>query len=198
MSVGILAAQDGPRPAEPELASVLWNERPSDVAELVALSKLIVEAEVSEITPGPDLYPVGDPDKQSPDYAVPTQRVKVDVVRQLTGAPLGPDTSLSIFKTASEDAYLEGDPPYAVGERYILFLRPKQDDPKTLIPVAPDGRIGFTKTGAEVAIAGPIADQINAISPAALAALISADLPPTPTAAQQGQSSASGPLKGAQ
>ncbi len=92
-----------------------WDRRPQSYRELVALAPAAVVATVAEVRQGP-LATGG-----SPDDALPTQRISLSVVERWFGAV--PDT-FELAKTGSADQWLEGDPPYRVGERYALRPRP--------------------------------------------------------------------------
>lgn len=48
-------------------------------------------------------------------------------------------STFTVFRTGSPTFVVDGDPPYVVGGRYMLFLR--SYDAETLIPVSPDGRL---------------------------------------------------------
>ena len=95
-----------------------------------------------------------DPDESGP---VPTQRIGFATQAVLKG---GIAARFSLFKTGTQNFTLEGDPPYAVGEQYLLFIEPRGDG--TYLPVAPDGRVRITPT-ATVAplIEGAVAAEIG-------------------------------------
>lgn len=138
-SAAVVTAED-PTP-EPVAASTVWEERPESIEDMAALSTAVVEAEVVEIERGPDLYPQEHDDA---DYAIPTERVELRVLEEIAGSA---PTTLTLFKTGSSSVYPEYDPAYAVGEQYVLFVRPREADDGTWLVVAPDGRMKERPSG---------------------------------------------------
>jgi hypothetical protein len=152
LSFGISAMAEDP-PAAPQVASVVWEERPESVSELGGDSTVLVEAEVTAIEAGPDL-----PAEPGDDLAMPTQRIVFSTTEVLDGQIA---ETFKLFKTGSEELYLQGDPLYEAGESYLLFLEP-QGEPGTYIPAAPDGRIELDAQGeADPVIPGPVAEQVE-------------------------------------
>ena len=146
----------------PQVASVVWDDRPETSAELAADSTSLVEARVTGVEAGPDLNdPLNDP-----DTAIPTQRITFETVDVLDGQI--PET-FRLFKTGSADVHLQGDPLYEVGESYVLFLEP-QGEPGTYIPVAPDGRLELdAQHEADPVIGGPVGQELDGLTPAEIA-----------------------------
>jgi hypothetical protein len=117
----------------------VWAFRPRSLRALVEASRFAAIATVTGVEAGPPL-PQGDPNE--PD--TPTQRVAFEVTRRVLGrAP----SRFTLFKTGSEEVWGEGDPPYVVGERYLLFVRKRRDDAGMYLPVAPDGRLRIVQGG---------------------------------------------------
>lgn len=164
------AADAGPRVTDlPLVAEPSWVYRPLTLEGLTSNAELVVRAEVTGVDSGPDLTGMDDAESvaggllsastgqpRAEEPPIPTQRVAVRTLESLKGnAP----AALSLFKTGSADFLLEGDPSYAVGERYLLFLVPRADG--TYVPVAPDGRLLVTSTGAiEPVIQGDVANEV--------------------------------------
>lgn len=160
LSLGIQAIAEESEPA-PEVASVVWDERPATVDELAADATVLVEARVTAIVDGPPLYSP-HPDEAPAEGQIPTQRIAFETIALLDGQI--PPT-FDVFKTGSADVHLQGDPLYAVGESYVLFLEP-QGEPGTWIPAAPDGRLGLDAQGeADPVIAGPVARDLEGLTP---------------------------------
>jgi hypothetical protein len=160
LSLGIQAIAEESEPA-PQVASVVWNERPATVDELAADAAVLVEARVTAIADGPPLVSP-HPDEAPDEGQIPTQRVALETITALDGQ-IAP--TFNVFKTGSADVHLQGDPLYEVGEAYVLFLEP-QGEPGTWIPVAPDGRLALDAEGeAEPVIAGPVARDLQGLTP---------------------------------
>lgn len=152
LSLAVSAMADEPAP-EPQVASVVWEERPDSLSDMASEASVVVEAEVVAIAKGPPLVA-----EKGDELAMPTQRIAFKTVETLEGDIAD---SFELFKTGSDDLYLDGDPLYQVGETYVLFLAP-QGEPGTYIPVAPDGRLAVDSQGkAEPVIAGPVADEAD-------------------------------------
>jgi hypothetical protein len=93
----------------------------------------------------------------------PTQRVALAVEQRLLGnAP----ARVELFKIGSQTEWIEEDPPYSVGERYLLFVRPRRGDGRRAwLPVSPDGRLRVTRAGDLQPLAtGPVADALRRTS----------------------------------
>jgi hypothetical protein len=160
LSLGISAVAQETEPA-PQVASVVWNERPETVEELAADATVLVEARVTGIQAGPELLSP-HPDLPADEAGIPTQRIVFETVEVLDGQI--PPT-FKLFKTGSRDLYLQGDPLYAVGESYVLFLEP-QGEAGTWIPAAPDGRLELDAQGeADPVISGPVSDDLEGKTP---------------------------------
>jgi|SRR6185295_746974 len=166
LSLGISAAQEsGPAP---QVGYAEWVEHPSDVGDLEQGATAVVEAEVTAVEPGPAL--VDPADGTDPDEAIPTQRIGFSTIQVLDGqAP----QSFKLFKTGSEELYLRNDPFYRTGERYVLFIRPREGEPGTYLPVAPDGRLRVQDGEAQAFINTPPANQLDGLTPQQIDAEIS-------------------------
>jgi hypothetical protein len=125
------------RPVRTAVIAAQWAYRPASVGALARKAPVAVIARVRTVRPGP---PLADDPYVAP---TPTERVTVFVERRLYGR--APDR-IEIFKTGSRTEWIEGDPPYAVGERYLLFVRPHKPGGGWL-PVAPDGRLRLSPEG---------------------------------------------------
>lgn len=125
-------------------ASASWKNLASTLDDAVALSTAIVVARVTDTSPGPDIA------VPAPDEPGGVDRVGVDIVgltveRVLSGnAP----ASFALFHTATtrlyqiSSGYLDGDPPYVVGDRYVMFVRPGPNvgGMQLARSIAPEGR----------------------------------------------------------
>jgi hypothetical protein len=125
-----------------------WTYRPRDLAELTSRAPAAVLARVARVRSGPPLAEDGEA------VRTPTQRIELVVERRLRGTT---PARLALFKTGSQTEWIEDDPPYTVGERYLLFIRPRRNDPtRAWIPVAPDGRLRIERGGLAPLAAGPV------------------------------------------
>jgi hypothetical protein len=156
----LLRSAEGSRAQELEPApeyrmGIEWAYRPDDVVELGDQSDALVEAEVTDVRDGPPIIV----DDASP---IPTQLIDVRTTALLSGE--APET-FTLYKLGSEAAYAEGDPPYEVGQRYVIFVTPRPDG--TYLPTAPDGRLLERPSGeVEPVIDGPVAEQVDGSTPA--------------------------------
>ncbi len=138
LTLGIQAsAQESGQEPRPQVASVAWDFRPESVDALLGRTDAVVYGEVAAVRSGAPLR--ADAEGHPDGGEIPTQRISIDVVDRILGLPLL--QRLEVFKTGSADLHLEGDPPYRVGERYLLFLHERDDAPGLYIPAAPDGRL---------------------------------------------------------
>lgn len=124
--------------ARPRIAVATWAFRPSTLEEAKAAATDIVLARVAAVEPGPDLVGAA-PGEPSGEDRIPTQRVRLQVLERYKGrAP----AVVVLFKTGGDGFVLPDDPPYAVGETVLLFLRPRQGGDGSYLVVAPEGRFG--------------------------------------------------------
>lgn len=138
-----------------------WAFRPQSLAEAMAASTLAVEAEVTAVNAGPDLTTPSA--GHGGTVRIPTQRITFSVVSTLAGTPV---SRFQLFKTgaAGDDAfYLGGDPPYHVGERYVLFMVGRGDG--SWIPVGPDARVVAHPDGRlQTFISGPLGTSLASMT----------------------------------
>lgn len=144
-SIAITASAEDPALPPAEIP-VDWAERPTSVEELAESSVVVVEAEVVSVDEGDPLVPLDEEDPDGPDSEIPTLEITFQTFSAIKGTP--PSTFI-VQQTGAESRYLEGDPLYTVGERYVLFIRPQEGDTGFWLPVAPDGRILFEETTPE-------------------------------------------------
>ncbi len=145
------------------VASPTWI-RPATIKELVRDSTHVVEAEVVGIRRGDDL---GRGRKYSPqEPSLPTQRVTFRTLDVLRGDPAL--RTFDVFRVGSEQLLVEGDPNFRRGERYVLFIHPRQPapgeprEPDLFITTGPDGRLRANDRGRfEAVIDGGVADRLD-------------------------------------
>lgn len=139
-----------------------WSDRPASVDELTGDASAVVEATVVSVEGGPDLVDASAP--ADPETTIPTQRISFAVDQLLEGH--SPGESFRLFKTGSEAVYLRNDPSYEVGESYVLFIRPREGEPGTFLPAAPDGRLRLgADDEADALIPGEVAEELEGLTP---------------------------------
>jgi len=131
---------------EPEgapLVHATWYNNPVTLAETADLATSIVVAKVGGIYDAADIVmPI--PGTEDEFDRIPNQRVAFEGVRTIQGGRLG---DFELFHTGNESFILAGDPPYEVGETYVLFLMPREDG--SYLVVSPEGRIRVGDRGLE-------------------------------------------------
>lgn len=165
LAVAITATADEPE-TPPAAMPVVWEERPDDVAELVQAARSVIEARVVEVAGGPELGATQG------DAGIPTQRISFEVLSTLDGPVPGP--ALRLLKAGTDDQYLANDPPYAVGERYVLFVEPWSLEAGTYVLAAPDGRARLNaQDEAHLFIPGAVKSELEGESLRAIEAQVS-------------------------
>ncbi len=123
-------------------AVAFWHERPQTLREAADRSEAIVVARVLRVVAGPDLVVPVEGLEDGVDR-IPTQRILVSVERTLRGQLKS--RLVELFRTGDSEFVLAEDPPYAVGERYVLFLTTMERG--LYRPIAPEGRLKITPSG---------------------------------------------------
>lgn len=135
-----------------------WFFRPDDLKSLARRGGSAVVATVRSIDKGPPLGPA-DGGEFGDVAPIPTQRVAFSTEETWYG-PV--PEQFVLFKTGSDQAWIEGDPPYVVGETYVLFLDaspgPGGD---TFVPVAPDGRLKVRDGLVDAVIPGAVEREVD-------------------------------------
>lgn len=138
LSLVFSASAEEPPPPPVADVPVDWAERPDSVGELVENAVVVAEAEVVAIEAGDPLVSLDPSDPGGAASEIPTLEVTFATISEIDGEIA---STFTVEKTGSEYRHLEGDPAYVIGERYVLFLRPKADDPSLWLVTSPDGRI---------------------------------------------------------
>lgn len=137
------AGHDGGEPAvegEP-LVHATWYYRPETLAEALELAEVVVVAQVTGVHDAPDIV-VPVKALENGEDRIPNQRIAFKVNRIIKGEI---DRTFDLFHTGNESFVLAGDPPYEVGQRYVLFLMPREDG--SYLVVSPEGRYQVTGEG---------------------------------------------------
>lgn len=138
-----------------------WDFRPETLDELTYASQLVTSARVIDVTPGPSLTSP-EPDEPGGVDTIPTQRIRFETQSVLANTSASPAPStFTVFRTGSSDVSLDGDPPYDVGQSYLMFVAPRGEGDNTWLPPAPDGRLLLDATvRAEPLIDGLVGSQL--------------------------------------
>jgi hypothetical protein len=112
-----------------------WKDTPRSLAETEKLASDIVIAEVGSVEKGPDIVVAAAGEPTGLDV-IPTQRITLKVRESMKGSA----DEVVVFHTGDGVQFIPGDPSYAVGERYVLFLTPKDDEKNVYRVVSPEGR----------------------------------------------------------
>jgi hypothetical protein len=133
-----------------------WAFRPDSINELSRGSQVIMTGEVSDIWVGEPLATPGTPDVEP----IPTQVITMHTASTLKGKI---PSEIRFTKTGTQDNWIEDDPPFKVGSKYMMFL--DRRDKGLYVPVGPDGRIELTLSGKlGLGSSGSIAAEIDAIN----------------------------------
>jgi hypothetical protein len=133
----------GPEADEPVLHAN-WYHHPRSIGQATRLASDIVVATVTDITDGD---PLVFTEEQGGN--IPTQRVHFTVKRSRKG-DLRTGESIVLFQNGNDHNRFEDDPSYKVGQRYLLFLTPREDG--TYLVLSPEGRYEVTNKGLVPAI----------------------------------------------
>lgn len=130
---------------ERPLVHAVWYHNPRTLAETMELASAVVVAKVSGVYDAADIVVPVD-GLEDGEHRVPNQRIAFEVSRVLKGEI---ESTFDLFHTGNEEFVLAGDPPYQVGETYVLFVTPREDG--SYLVVSPEGRFGVAETGLEPA-----------------------------------------------
>ncbi len=112
----------------------VWYYNPRTLGETFDLAGAIVVARVVAVHDAADIVvPVAG--LEDGEHRVPNQRIAMQVLRTLKG-DVG--NEIEVFHTGNREFVLAGDPPYEIGERYLLFLMSRDDG--SYLAVSPEGR----------------------------------------------------------
>jgi hypothetical protein len=126
----------GPEADEPRIHAY-WAYTPRSLGEATRLASDVVVATVTDVTDG-------DPISIGEEGSIPSQRVHFTVKRGQKGS-LSAGASFVLFQNGNNENRFAEDPSYKVGQRYLLFLTPREDG--TYLVVSPEGRYEVTRNG---------------------------------------------------
>lgn len=123
-----------------------WHNHPRTLAETIDLARSIVVARVVGVWDAEDIVTPVEGLNDANESRIPNQRIGFEVERRLDGKI---DRYFELFHTGNEEFVLSGDPPYEVGEAYVLFVTLRDDG--TYLVVSPEGRYRVTEDGLDPA-----------------------------------------------
>lgn len=134
-----------------------WVRRANSIDEAVGQSQVGVLGVVEGVRTGEPLT------GKAADDVTPTQLIDIKVTKTLFGSA---SQRIVLFKTGDNQTWIEGDPPYAVGEKYLLLLTPRlgpdgKVERDTFIPSSPDARIKLDGTKPTVLIEGKMKSDLQ-------------------------------------
>lgn len=133
-----------------------WMFAPTTVQQMARASKMAVTVRVEGVEAG---TPAGN-ERVLDQEPLATQVISAHVEGGIGAAP---DTTIRLFKTGTQSEWPEGDPPYRVGETYLLFLREQQGS-DLLMPVAPEGRMFVNDEGRVTSFtSSSVGDELNSL-----------------------------------
>jgi len=128
-----------------------YLSRPTSLKSAAVTADAAVIATVTAVADGAPI--VAAPDEVNPTVLVTLQvrdRWRGDVPNEITIRWLG----------TPRGGFLEGDPPYELGQDYVLLLKSRTDGP-WYRPEAPDGRLQIVGERVRPVIEGAIADEVK-------------------------------------
>ena len=146
-------------------AVAFWHDRPHSLEEALERSLAVVSGRVLRVQPGPDLIVPAEGLEGGVDR-IPTERVLFAVDQVLAGQLQA--RVIPLFRTGDAGFVIAEDPPYVVGDRYVLFLT--QADGGLYRPIAPEGRLQVTETGLELSSTREFLSELRGRSLESLAA----------------------------
>lgn len=134
-----------------------WEFHPKSFQEARDKATLIVLADVVAVERGPDavVQVQGLPNNED---RMPMQHITVKVAKAYRGEAASGQTLAFTQSGGGDVGFSEDSPPYKVGERYVLLLRPGR--PNMYRIVSPEGRYRITARG--IIEPMPVADPNNA------------------------------------
>lgn len=148
-------ARDKRAPRGQAGAEADWLSRPTSVRAAAGLAEAGVIGTVESVSREASV--VAAPDESNPTSIV-TMRVRDPWFGDV------PDRFEIKWLGTPGGGYLEGDPPYEVGQDYVLFLKRRTDGP-WYRPASPDGRMQILGDQGRPVIDGPLYDEVKGESP---------------------------------
>ena len=129
-----------------QLWYAVWERGPATIEEATAYSSIIVTAEVKKVVQAPDIVTVL-PNHPRGEDREPNQRVHLQVT-EILGQPnlasgrsdIEVGSTVRVYHIGDSTQWIYDDPPYQIGEKYVLFLYEKIDEEGTHLVISPEGR----------------------------------------------------------
>jgi|GEM_PF-3299617 len=112
----------------------IWHYNPTSAKEAYALGSAAVVATVLRVEQAQDIVVPASGEPEGVDR-IPNQTVTLRVNEVLKGQV---GKTLKLFHTGTDERFADGDPAYRAGEKYVLFVLPRDDGRWVL--VSPEGR----------------------------------------------------------
>lgn len=143
-----------------------WGNRPASVEALATGAETVIVGRVAQIREGPRAGADESQFHAGDEAGMPTQRVTFEVEDTWAGqAP----SRLTLFKSGSQSKWMEEDPPYEMGQRYVLFVTKADRYERGLyMNPAPDGRMGVNGDRLVAVAHGALAEKLDGTSVADL------------------------------
>lgn len=153
------AAGGGPKAERGDGKGTAYWVRPASVKQLVDETDFIGAVTVVKVEPGKPLPSSGADDEQR-DTQVVTLKVN-EAWRARGKAP----AEIQLFKTGTQALWIEEDPPYEVGQVYVLAAKQRAED-GLYIPYGPEGRLEVRDNRTRSFTDTPVAASFNGKSAA--------------------------------
>jgi hypothetical protein len=117
-----------------------WYNTPRSIGDATRMASDVVVATADYVTEGDPIVTFHPDGIQS----IPTQRVHFTVRRSTKGS-LAVGESFVLFQNGNYQNRFDEDPSYKVGQRYLMFLSPREDG--SYLVLSPEGRYEVTRRG---------------------------------------------------
>jgi hypothetical protein len=145
----------------------VWYYHPATLGQAFGLGQVAVRATVVDVAQAQPIVVPASGEPSGVD-AVPTQTITFRTNEVLKGRVAD---AFTVFHTGNAETALNGDPAYAVGEQYVLFLATQRPDGRYVI-VSPEGRYAVENGTIRAASDRPAFAQLNGLSLARFEALL--------------------------
>lgn len=152
-----------------------WIDSAGSLAGLRDKSDVVVVATVSQVAEGPFSKPqVTRPDSDADP--LPSRRIILTVDRKLAHRNTSMASTIEVIQLGDERSFINEDPPYRVGDKYILGLVRRPDGKNLWRPVGPDARLLITGTRVGTWVEGPLRRELAELEAADAAKTVEQEL----------------------
>lgn len=119
----------------PNIWHATWEFHPQTPLEAKQFAAAVVLARVTAVEQAADIVtPLPGTTHVDRDRS---QRISLEVTRTLVGNPV---STIRLYHIGDDNTWIHDDPPYHMGESYVLFIRNKIDEAGTHLVISPEGR----------------------------------------------------------